>query len=981
VLYLPLEIVVNTRMRHKIAALFIIIFVLAVCAVRHTAAAPQKRQGKRPAAAPASAAPSAKLPASAERWVRTTLRKMTLEEKVGQVMWDRADGRFLNEQAPAFLKLKERIRKLHLGGYVIFAGTPHDTAAFANALQRASKLPLLMAADFERGPAMRVALSSAVPDNMAIGATGDPAYAAWAAELTAREARAMGVQWIYAPVADVNNNPDNPIINTRSYGEDPAQVAKFVAAYVRAAEAAGVLSTAKHFPGHGDTATDSHIALGVVTGDRARLERVELPPFRAAIEAGVSSIMTAHLAVPAIEPDSTLPATLSKNVLSGLLREQLGFKGLIATDALEMGGVTRLYWPGEVAVRAIEAGADCLLLPPDPELAFRYLMGAVRSGRITEQRLNQSVERILRAKARVGLHRQRLVSLDNVAKVVADPQAQTRIEQIANASITLVRDQANAIPMSLAGRKKLLVVVMTADPNPADDVFVAELRRRAESADVMRLAPDFTEARAQEVLKRAAGARAVIVALFVRAVSSKGTVGMPANQAALLKQLAASGKPVVAVSFGNPYLIRAFPEVGTYLCAYSTADASERAAVRAIFGEVPISGRLPVTIPGIAPLGTGPERPAIDTKLRDETAGQDARLEKVFQIVEKGIAEKAFPGAVLAVGQKGSLVALKVFGKFDYSKEAPPVTVDTIYDLASVSKVVGTTTAAAILYEKGELLLDLPAVRYIPEFGGAPGHDQVTVRHLLRHCSGLAPDGKLFAQVANGEELLKRIYEMPLAAKPGEKYVYSDLGFIVLGKIIERITGQPLNIFLQERVYAPLGMKDTLYNPPKSLLPRIPPTEQDGVLRKRVVRGEVHDENAWVLGGVAGHAGLFSTAPDLAVFAQMMLDGGSYSGRRILKRSTIETFTTHEPEPPSTHALGWEMKSACALSSECRWAGASITPRWYGHTGFTGTTIWIEPEQQLFVILLTNRVHPTRANNKIGDVRAALHDAVVESLK
>ena len=337
--------------------------------------------------------------------MRTTLRKMTLEEKVGQVIWDRADGRFLNEQDPAFLKLKERVRKLHLGGYVIFAGTPHDTAAFANALQRASKLPLLIAADFERGPAMRVALSSAIPDNMAIGATGDPAYAALAAELTAREARAMGVQWIYAPVADVNNNPDNPIINTRSYGEDPAQVAKFVAAYVRAAEAAGVLSTAKHFPGHGDTATDSHIALGVVTGDRARLERVELPPFRAAIDAGVSSIMTAHLAVPAIEPDSTLPATLSKNVLSGLLREQLGFKGLIATDALEMGGVTRRYWPGEVAVRAIEAGAVCLLLPPDPELAFRSLRDAVRSGRITEQRLNQSVDREAAAGNRRPLRR------------------------------------------------------------------------------------------------------------------------------------------------------------------------------------------------------------------------------------------------------------------------------------------------------------------------------------------------------------------------------------------------------------------------------------------------------------------------------------------------------------------------------------------------------------------------------------------------
>ena len=962
-------------MRHNIAALFIVIFVLSVCAVGYGAAAPQKRQGKRPAAVPASAAPSARLPASAERWVRTTLRKMTLEEKVGQVIWDRADGRFLNEQVPAFLKLKERIRKLHLGGYVIFAGTPHDTAAFANALQRASKLPLLMAADFERGPAMRVALSSAVPDNMAIGATGDPAYAALAAELTAREARAMGVQWIYAPVADVNNNPDNPIINTRSYGEDPEQVAKFVAAYVRAAEAAGVLSTAKHFPGHGDTATDSHIALGVVTGDRARLERIELPPFRAAIEAGVSSIMTAHLAVPAIEPDSTLPATLSKNVLSGLLREQLGFKGLITTDALEMGGVTRLYWPGEAAVRAFEAGADCLLLPPDPELAFRYLLDAVRSRRITEQRLNQSVERILRAKARVGLHRQRLVSLDNVGKVVADPQAQTRIEQIANASITLVRDQANAIPMSLAGRKKLLAVVMTADPNPADDVFVAELRRRAESADVVRLAPDFTEARAQEVLGRAAGANAVIAALFVRAVSSKGTVGMPANQAALLKQLAASGKPVVAVSFGNPYLIRAFPEVGTYLCAYSTAEASERAAVRAIFGEVPISGRLPVTIPGIAPLGTGLERPAIDTKLRDETAGQEARFARVFQVVEKWIGERAFPGAVLAVGYKGSLAALKAFGKFDYSPQAPPVTTDTIYDLASVSKVVGTTTAAAILYEKGELLLDLPVVRYIPEFAGTPGHEEITVRQLLTHSSGLPGITPFYKEEKDREGLLKRAYAVPLVRQPGQKFEYSDVGIILMAEIIERISGQPLDRFLQEMLFAPLGMKDTFYRPSSSLLPRIPPTEEDP-FRQRVVRGEVHDENCWVMGGVCGHAGLFSTAGDLAVFCQMLLNGGTYGGQRILRRTMIDAFTALQPGPPGAYrGLGWDKPGSSFWK-----AGDFFSLSSFGHTGFTGTSIYLDPEKELFVVLLTNRVHPTRENLRIAKARPEIHDAVVETL-
>ena len=345
--------------------------------------------------------------------------------------------------------------------------------------------------------------------------------------------------------------------------------------------------------------------------------------------------------------------------------------------------------------------------------------------------------------------------------------------------------------------------------------------------------------------------------------------------------------------------------------------------------------------------------------------------------MEKAVAARAFPGAVLAVGYQGELVGLKAFGKFDYSRESPAVAADTIYDLASVSKAVATTTAVALLYQREKLRLDAPLVRYLPEFGGIAGHDQITVRHLLTHTSGLPAYERLFRKAGDKQALLERIYAMPLAARPGQKFVYSDFGMILIGEIIERVVGQPLDQFLRRQVFEPLGMKDSFYRPPKSLLARIAPTEQDKLFRKRLIRGEVHDEHAWVMGGVAGHAGLFSTARDLAVFAQMMLNGGAYGGRRILERRTVEEFTSRAAGlTGSTRALGWDRPSRKGSS-----AGAHFSPRSFGHTGFTGTSLWVDPEKQLFVVLLSNRVHPTRANQQIRKLRPAVHNAVVEALR
>lgn len=920
----------------------------------------------------------------ADDWVASTLRGMSLEEKVGQTLSVRVDGRFVNLQDERFLKVKEQIESLHLGGVIVFLGTPHDTASQLNALQRIAKVPLLAGGDLERGPAMRIAMSTAVPHNMAIAATGDPDNAAFAGELTAREGRAMGFHWTYSPVADVNNNPANPIINIRSFGEDPQLVSKMVAAYIRAAEQNGILTTAKHFPGHGDTAVDSHMALGVVEGDRVRLDSIELAPFRAAIQAGVSSIMTAHLAVPGLEPNRKLPATLSRRILTDLLRDDLGFKGIIITDALEMAGVTSLYWPGEAAVRAFEAGADVLLLPPYPEMAFRHVLDAVKTGRISERRLDASVERILRAKTRVGLHKQRFVELEKISEIVGDPKYVARAETIAGRSITLVRDQGRGLPVPMTRRRNVLAVAISADLGSAGETFLGEVRRRVEGASTFRLGPEMTDVQAQEVLKRAGSAHHIVTGLFVRVADGKGTVAMPDAQVQLVKSLAALGKPMAAISFGSPYVITAFPEVQTYLCAYSPSELAERAGARALFGEIPITGRLPVTLPAVAPLGAGLDRARLDFRLGDATAGQEVRFRNVFELIEKSIAERAFPGAVLAVGDAGDLVALRSFGGFDYSADSTRVDPDTIYDLASVSKVIGTTTAAAILYEQKKLLLDIPVVRYVPEFGASPDHEQITVRQLLTHTSGLLGYEKLFLEpdVRDRFAILERIYNMPLKHRTGEKFEYSDFGMILMGELIERVAGIPLNEFLRRHVFVPLDMSETFYTPAKAFLPRIPPTEQDDILRHRLMRGEVHDEHAWLMGGVSGHAGMFSTAGNIAAFAQMLLNGGFYGGRRILRRSTVDEFTARQPGPEgSTRAIGWDTPYPPPPPPKTSSSGTLFSPASFGHTGFTGTSIWIDPEKELFVVLLTNRVHPTRENPLILQVRPAVHDAIVEALR
>src|SRR5215472_16117150 len=929
-----------------------------------------------------------KLSPAASAWVESTLRNMSVDEKIGQLLFTTYHGSFTAADAPAYQQLLHDVRDLHVGGFIVIThGSPlgivksqaYPTAVLANQMQSKSKLPLLIGADFERGTAMRYDEGTSFPTAMAVAAGGNPKDAYTMGKITALEARATGVHWIYAPDADVNNNPGNPIINTRSFGEDPARVAAFVSEFVRGAEESGGLATAKHFPGHGDTSADSHIDLPVIPANRERLENLELVPFRAAISAGVGSIMTGHLSVPAFEPDSNTPATLSSNILTGLLRKELGFRGLVVTDAMDMGGITVRYAPGEAAVRAVAAGADCLLMPPVPDAAFEALQGAVKSGRISKDRLDESVRRILQVKARLGLNEKRLVDLNALNHKFGSVAWQKEAQEISDRGVTLLRDTPHRLPLDGTKPSRALLLALYADPEPyPGEDLERELRSRFDSVTALRADTRFVNA---SILKLPPhdSYDVAILALFVRVSDRKGNVDVPPEQAALTEQVFKTGKPVISVGFGSPYLIERFPQAQTWLAAFGISEVAQISVARALFGEIPVQGHLPVTIPGVnLKVGFGIELPANPMTLQPMDR-YDAQLRPAYEVIEKAVKDKAFPGATLAVGYRGK-VAIHAFGKLSYDAKAAAVKPAAMYDIASLTKVVVTTTLVAKLAEGDfavPLDLDAKIERYLPEWGSGPQPEwrhRVTVRHLLTHTSGLPAFKEYWRTSKSKQETLTKIYAEPLEYEPGTKEIYSDLGIILMAEIIERLTGRTLDDLAKSFVFEPLGMKDSMYRPPKKLWPQIAPTEIDNNLRHRLVHGEVHDENAFAIGGVSGHAGVFSTAPDLAVLCQMLLNGGVYAHQRILKRATIAQFTAPQTLAQNTRTLGW------VVPTENSSSGHYFSVHSYGHTGFTGTTIWIDPDRQLFVVLLTNRVHPTRENHKIAEVRPAVHDAIVKSL-
>jgi beta-glucosidase-like glycosyl hydrolase/CubicO group peptidase (beta-lactamase class C family) len=910
-------------------------------------------------------------------WVENIISKMTLEEKAGQVVFPHAYGRYMSADSPDYQRLVKLVKERKVGGLIFFLSNIYDQAILTNKMQELADVPLLISADFERGVAQRAVDATLFPYNMGIGAADDAELTYQMGKIIAEEGRALGVHQNYAPVADVNNNPFNPIINVRSFGEDVSLVQRLSNAFLKGIQEGGMLATSKHFPGHGNTDTDSHRSLPTISGSKQDLWKTELAPFKSNIENGVMSFMIGHLDVPAFEQKSGLPSTLSKSIVTELLQYEMRFKGLIVTDAMGMRAITNSFTTAEATVLALKAGNDAILFPNNPEESIGAIIEAVKKGELTEERLDHSIRKILLAKKWAGLDKNKFIDLNDIANKVGTNSHWETAKKLARKSITLVKNDDSIIPLTSDSKRNFLNISLLDSRIPgAERYFNSLLSQRLTKFNSRTLLINGTDEDYKAALEAAKNSDVIFLSVYLKVRAYEGNLGLTDRQAQLVNDLLKLNKTVVFTSHGNPYILSLFPDASTYLCNYGDTEVSEQALAEAIFGEIDIRGNLPVSIPNSSyAFGSGIK--LNQSALRNEyfpLPGDRNKFKEADNLVEHAISDTAFPGAVLLIAKDGKVIYEKAYGKYTYDYTSKRMSTNTIFDLASLSKVIATTTAAMICYDRKLIDLDDKVAKHIPEFGQNE-KENITIRNLLVHNSGLVAWKKFYEHYNNPEDVLKDIYASPLEYPTGTKMVYSDLGMITLAKIIEKVTGKTLDVFCKDEIFDTLGMSNTMYNPPASLKDRIAPTEFDNYWRMRQLVGEVHDEAASLLNGVAGHAGLFSTASDLSKILQMLMRKGNYQGKQFIKPETIELFTKKQSDQ-SSRALGWDTKSPEGSS-----AGNLFSNLSYGHTGYTGTSVWNDPTRNLFVVFLTNRVYPTRNNTKLLRLRPILHDAVIKAIE
>jgi len=859
-----------------------------------------------------------------------TLEKMSLEEKAGRLLmvWSYSKEQ---RQAPARKRLFALAREGVIGGVVLSLGHRDEALRLIQELQQQAKYRLLIAGDFETGLSFRLEGTTHLGTAMLIGATGLSRLAHDAGRITAVEGNALGFHMNFGPVLDVNNNPDNPIINVRSFGGDPTAVARLGAAMIHGLQSQGMVATGKHFPGHGDVSKDSHLVLPTVTGDRQKLDSTELLPFQTAIQARVAAIMTAHLAVPGLGEQPSVPATLSRKILTGVLRKDLGFDGVIVTDALDMGGITKVVDdPEEAPLRALLAGADLLLMPKDPERARDVIVAAVKSGRLAQSRLDGSVLKLLRllpgSKPRVAEAGSRKL----------DPSATAA--EIARRGLTLVKDDKGMLPLQ-----------------PHAGIVLLDLCGCSLGKQLQQLGLEFANK------KTFADARTLIVAAD----------GKKPLEDDILVAIRRHPRAIV-LSFGNPYLIRSFPGVSTYVCAYDRGEGMEQAAALALVGKQPFTGRLPIRIPGVAPRGYGLSLGlGLSDPVPPETEGVARDLAPcIRRYLEQAVADKVFPGAVALVTRRGRIVAEVAVGHESWDEKSKPVATSTVYDMASLTKVLATLPALLTLVVERRLGLDDKVGDHLPGFRG-DNKNKVTIRQLMAHCSGLPRHRRYFRRLQGKDRILAAVQAEPLASEPGTATAYSDTGLMLLMAIVEKVSGQSFADYVKQ-VHKTLGMSVACFVPVGKPIAAAPTEECSW--RGRVMRGEVHDENAWAMGGVSGHAGLFANARDVARLGNVFLVGGGGHWPALLARqATCRVGLV----PKSSRALLWD------TFVSGRSGGTLLSGRAFGHTGFTGTSVWCDPRYDLCMVLLTNRVHKSRKAGRrtITKVRGGFHDLVLRSLE
>jgi beta-N-acetylhexosaminidase len=934
-------------------------------------------------------------PASIEieqSWAEQTLNELTLREKISQMLIYSMHLDFRNDENKQWQEINKIVETDGIGGIHLWSGNTGLSVTMLNALQSKSKVPILVDMDIERGLEQRFPEGTQIPPSMAIAATGNPQNAFDAGKIVALEGRSVGVHWNLAPVIDVNNNPDNPIINTRAFSDDPNVVADYAVQYIMGLQSGGMLATAKHFPGHGDTQIDSHKSLAAIPSDSLRLWSIELAPYKKVIDSGVDAVMVSHLIAPDFQPNSNTPATLSKFWIQDILRGKLGFKGAVVTDAMDMGGITNGFSFDYAFINAINAGCDIIIQKHNYRKAIDVIENAVKIGIITEDRIDESALQMLKLKEKAGLHLSKNVNFKTMQMNVGADKSHRKAENIAQQSITLVKNDGNLIPVNYLNSKQINVIdIYGSSFNHTQSIATKTLLTNL--IDVNSYVIDETDSfeYLESVINKIDENSINIFNIFSKPSAWRGTVALNENQTVFINAFSEKTKNIIMVSYGNPYIIRDYQNISTYICAWENQVDLQKAGAKVILGLNDVSGKLPINIPDVAKRGTGitlNKSPKYLQQLPVDNGKQlqtvmpyevGADIESLLIMINDAVADSAFPGGVLLAANDGKIFIHEAFGYHTYAKEKPNGR-GNIFDIASLTKVISTTSAIMKLFDEGKIAVDDPVGKYISEFIDEKLEDfenrkLVTVKHLLTHTSGLPPF-KLYYEI-EGDYITRMdsVYKTKLDSMPGEKMVYSDIGFMILGKIIERVSEKSLDQYVKDELFVPLGMTDTYYNPSEKKLKRIIPTEYCEI-EEGYIHGHVHDENARSLGGVTGHAGLFATADDLAIFSQMMLNDGKYESERIFSTKTIDLFTKNDSTSRNSRYLGWDRPEGASSG------GVYLSDSSFGHTGFSGTSLWIDPENDIFVILLTNAVHPNREwkDPKYYDWRQRIHSAVYESL-
>ncbi|MDQ2655935.1 MAG: serine hydrolase [Bacteroidota bacterium] len=942
-------------------------------------------------------------------WVDSVMNTLSPDERIAQLIVAAAYSNRGNDHRQDILDM---IRQKKIGGLIFFQGGPGRQAALINQYQEASKVPLLIAMDAEWGLGMRLDSTISFPYQMTLGAIRDNDLIFQMGKQIARQLRRVGAHVNFAPVVDVNNNPNNPVINYRSFGENKVNVADKGLAYMKGLQAGNVLATAKHFPGHGDTDTDSHFALPRIGHSRARLDSLELFPFRELIKAGVGGIMVAHLNIPALDP-SGLPSTLSRPIITGLLKEELGYEGLIVTDAMNMRGVTAGRSAGDADRDAIIAGNDILEFTEDVSKAIAGIRQAVRDGRISQGDIDNRCRKMLALKEWAGLNRYEPLKIQDIAKDVNTAEDKLLRRKLIEASLTVLSNDRNILPLRALDTLRIASVAFGASGVTA---FQRNLSLYSgvhhfvlpEKADRIQI---------DSVRKQLQNYNLVIGSVHDSGIRPQNRLELSPDAMAFLNELC--GKPNVIMSvFKNAYVLGKIADISAadaVVVAYQDDAETESLAAQLLFGGISASGRLPVSIGDLFSAGDG-----MDVKggirfayTLPEEVGMDSEIlnNGIDSIVGQALDAKAIPGCQVLVARNKKVVFYKAYGLHTYT-DTIRVKLTDLYDLASVTKVSTSMAALMKLYDEGEFKLDATLGDYLPKFRHSNKAD-LPMSDILTHQARFMPFIPFYMRILrkNGsykwatikhdsskrfpikvtdelylhrkypDRMVKGIRKSPLRAE--KKYVYSDFFFMLAPRVVESMIEGKFQDYLQENFYSKLGATTVTYNPFKKYPgKRIVPTEDDYIFRHQSVHGTVHDENAAMMNGISGHAGLFANANDLAKLMEMYLDMGTYGGDRYIRDSTLREFSrTQFPENDNRRALGFDkpnLEYRGINNNTAKGAG----PNSFGHTGFTGTFVWMDPDTGLLYIFLSNRVTPTRANTRLyqlntrTQVQQVMYDAI-----